>query len=175
MRIVKRPEFKTSNWKNGGGVTHEIARRDSSTGLVWRLSLADVTADGPFSSYPSMARILTVVEGKGMRLSHDGVELVAAPLKPIKFSGDLEIEGQRTGGDVQNFNLIYDPNILNAQAQVLRVGALNLLEKPAALYCCSGHFDVGDVVVPTGAVALLDDPAVIQSSGTGVLIEFTER
>ena len=41
---------------------------------MWRLSIAEVDEDGPFSLFEGMARILTVIDGKGMVLeSEDGV------------------------------------------------------------------------------------------------------
>ncbi|MFT3672511.1 HutD family protein [Aestuariivirga sp.] len=68
MDIIRRSQFQTVPWNNGGGITHEVAREDEDGKLHWRLSLAEVGRDGPFSLFPGLARILTVIDGVGMDL-----------------------------------------------------------------------------------------------------------
>ncbi|MFN9927385.1 MAG: HutD family protein, partial [Phenylobacterium sp.] len=49
-------------WKNGGGITRELAvwpPGASFDDFVWRVSMAEVHQDGPFSSFPGVDRILT--------------------------------------------------------------------------------------------------------------------
>ena len=64
MKIITQTEFVSSLWKNGAGTTLEIARKDGPKGYFWRLSIAKVTYDSIFSTFPGMARILTVIEGE---------------------------------------------------------------------------------------------------------------
>ncbi|HAJ22213.1 MAG TPA: HutD-family protein, partial [Rhodospirillaceae bacterium] len=68
MKIFKAQDYKETPWKNGGGITREIALKEDEDGFLWRLSIADVRTDGPFSSFPDRHRILTVIAGVGMRL-----------------------------------------------------------------------------------------------------------
>ena len=54
-RRVLLSDVKASPWKNGGGVTREIAKGaaagpDDDWG--WRISIAEVERDGPFSTFP---------------------------------------------------------------------------------------------------------------------------
>ena len=70
MRLVRRADLTPRPWKNGGGVTREIAAHPPEAGLDgfdWRLSMADVASDGPFSAFPGIDRTLTVIEGAGAR------------------------------------------------------------------------------------------------------------
>ncbi|MBK5332899.1 MAG: HutD family protein, partial [Ilumatobacteraceae bacterium] len=41
-------------WANGLGSTSVVARRPDDDGWVWRISLADVVSDGPFSRLPDV-------------------------------------------------------------------------------------------------------------------------
>ena len=67
--------------------------QQEATGFDWRVSLADVTADGPFSAFPGIDRTLTVVEGAGMDLVVDGEHhIVDEPLWPHDFPGDRPTE-----------------------------------------------------------------------------------
>ncbi len=93
MDIIRRSQFQTVPWNNGGGITHEVAREDQDGKLLWRLSLAEVGRDGPFSLFPGLARILTVIDGPGMDLiSPRGTLVHELPLlRPVYFSGDEEL------------------------------------------------------------------------------------
>ena len=98
-------------WKNGGGVTREIAAWPEGSGMddfVWRVSLAEVGADGPFSAFPDIDRTLTVVEGAGMDLTVGGTRvLVNSPYVPHDFRGDLPTEGRLLAGPVVNLNVMW--------------------------------------------------------------------
>lgn len=61
-------------WHNGQGTTREIMREDNASGsrFRWRLSMADITCDAPFSAYGGYQRILSLLEGPGLRLTIDG-------------------------------------------------------------------------------------------------------
>jgi environmental stress-induced protein Ves len=63
MKIIPPSAFVTMPWKNGGGITHEILKQEHGGKLLWRLSIAEVASDGPFSLFPGLSRILTVIEG----------------------------------------------------------------------------------------------------------------
>jgi hypothetical protein len=109
MRIVRKGDFVCQRWKNGGGITYEVAREETDDGaLVWRLSMAEVGADGPFSLFQGLSRVLTVLDGGGMWLEHAGGRIDAAPLQPVAFSGDLAVHGRLVDGPVRDWNLIFD-------------------------------------------------------------------
>ena len=58
--IVRAADVRPEPWANGGGTTRELARADDGS---WRISLADIGSDGPFSVLAGRHRVLTVVEG----------------------------------------------------------------------------------------------------------------
>ncbi len=60
-------------WRNGAGVTREIARAPAQgENFAWRLSLATLQTSGPFSSYSGYHRGVALVDGRGFRLSVAG-------------------------------------------------------------------------------------------------------
>ncbi|WP_282170320.1 HutD/Ves family protein [Ruegeria atlantica] len=109
MKHVRTRTLEPILWKNGLGTTREIARGSGEQGVVWRVSLADVEADGPFSTFPGMSHILTVVEGDGFDLVGPATPLNARFSDPLRFSGDLELWCRLEAGPVRNFNVIFDP------------------------------------------------------------------
>jgi environmental stress-induced protein Ves len=125
MRIIPPTEFKTMPWKNGGGITHEILKEERDGKLLWRFSIAEVKSDGPFSLFPGLARILTVIEGDGLVLQAPNHALHALPFSPVAFSGDLPISSKRISGDARDFNVIFDAGSVAADLSV-HIGGLPL-------------------------------------------------
>lgn len=98
-------------WKNGGGVTREIAAFPPGAGMdafTWRVSLAEVAADGPFSAFPAVERTLTLVEGAGMDLTVGGRRRrVDTRYTPQEFPGDVPTDCRLLGGPVVNLNVMW--------------------------------------------------------------------
>ena len=68
MRLIGPADYRHMPWKNGGGVTIEIAVSPSGSSLDtfdWRVSMATVIEPGPFSSFPGIDRTLCVLTGNG--------------------------------------------------------------------------------------------------------------
>ena len=97
-------------WKNGGGTTAEIAIGPPGSTLDsfdWRISLAHVASDGPFSSFPGIDRTLTVIEGAGLRLSVDGRALeLTTHSNPCSFRGEAVTHATRIEGNVTDLNVM---------------------------------------------------------------------
>ena len=59
-------------WRNGGGETIELAAHphDAEYGVFdWRVSLARIDRDGPFSAFPGVDRTFSVIDGDGVDLT----------------------------------------------------------------------------------------------------------
>lgn len=98
-------------WKNGGGVTTEIAVFPEGAGLddfEWRLSMARVASDGPFSTFPGVDRTLAVLEGEGIVLSvgeRPPVTLTRAS-EPFAFAADAPTSARLVSGPILDFNVM---------------------------------------------------------------------
>jgi environmental stress-induced protein Ves len=67
-------------WKNGGGTTTQIlVEPQGAARLAWRVSVADVAASGPFSSFPGYERHIVVIEGGARRGRPARLALAAYP------------------------------------------------------------------------------------------------
>lgn len=72
MTLMRASSYKRMPWKNGGGETVEIAvfpQGASVDDFDWRISMATVASDGPFSIFPGIDRTLSILEGNGMALA----------------------------------------------------------------------------------------------------------
>ncbi|MFD3699093.1 HutD family protein [Streptomyces sp. NPDC058646] len=131
--VLRAADRRTEAWKNGGGVTREIAACPEGAGtddFAWRVSLADVAAGGPFSAFPGVDRTLTLVEGAGMDLTVGGVHRrVAERYAPQDFAGDEPTDCLLVDGPVRNVNVMYRRGVVRARTAVVR-GGLDLTAAP---------------------------------------------
>jgi environmental stress-induced protein Ves len=103
-------EIPAQPWKNGAGLTREIARGGlDAANFDWRLSVADVDRDAPFSAFSGVDRCIVLLRGAGMRLaSSDGSidHHLTEPLAPFHFSGDLPLAATLAAGPSRDFNVM---------------------------------------------------------------------
>ncbi|CAM3655772.1 putative 21.2 kDa protein in hutC 3'region [Pseudomonas reidholzensis] len=122
VQLLRAADYPRMPWKNGGGFTEEITRDagDGLDGFGWRLSIADIDESGGFSSFAGYQRIISVLQGDGMRLLVDG-----QPSRPLlafdafAFSGESQVSCKLLGGSIRDFNLIYAPQRYRARLQWL--------------------------------------------------------
>ena len=95
-------------WKNGLGTTRELAAsHPAGDKFCWRISVADVTANGPFSEFAGYTRVLLLLEGAGIDLAtDDGVVRLRAPFELAEFSGDDATDGTLVDGRIRDLNVI---------------------------------------------------------------------
>jgi uncharacterized protein len=113
MRILRIADYRIMPWKNAGGTTTEIFVFPETSGISgapfdWRVSIADVARDGPFSLFPGYDRHIMAIAGHGMVLEGgpEGPISLAANFAPRRFSGDWAIAGRLISGPVRDFNLM---------------------------------------------------------------------
>ena len=125
LEILHLSDLPATSWKNGGGVTREVVRREDGGRLIWRISVANVDEHGPFSQFARLTRILTVIEGGGIDLiSSEGVRR-ADWGQPLWFSGNLPVQGRLCKGPIRDLNLIYDSTLVQADVQLM-IGPQNI-------------------------------------------------
>ena len=112
LTLFTSTQLPTMPWKNGGGVTREIACLPVGSSVQdfhWRLSIAEIAASGPFSAFAGIDRVITLLEGDGVRLhsASAGINhLLNVPLAPFAFSGDVALDCDLLGGTCQDFNVM---------------------------------------------------------------------
>jgi uncharacterized protein len=111
MEIIRYAELRADPWRNGGGVTRELASHPKAASAQdgvwdWRVSIADVSKAGAFSVFPGMDRVLTVIEGELLLLTVDGAEHPLEKYRPFRFSGDADSAGALPTGDIRDLNVI---------------------------------------------------------------------
>jgi uncharacterized protein len=98
-------------WKNGGGSTTEIAIAPPGAGFDkfdWRISLATISASGPFSVFAGVDRTLALVDGPGVTLDiGDEGRFVLSEDDPIvEFAGESQVMATLNGAPTTDFNVM---------------------------------------------------------------------
>ncbi|WP_353640891.1 HutD family protein [Mesorhizobium sp. WSM2239] len=111
MHIIRAADCRRMPWKNGGGETIEIAISPEGAGLDdfdWRLSMARVEDDGPFSLFTGVDRTLAILEGEGLVLSVGGQDPVRLTDRsaPCSFPADVETSSSLIAGPITDLNMM---------------------------------------------------------------------
>lgn len=149
-------EIAPTRWKNGGGNTREIAVWPPGAGMddfVWRLSVADIEADGPFSPFPGIDRQIVLLEGAGVTLAADDGSFshrLAQPGEPYAFSGDTGLQAALLNGATRDFNVMTRRGQCRARVDAFRQGfAVNTGAHTVCVFAVSGAWQAQD-----GAISL---------------------
>ena len=148
ISIISPQEFKTVPWRNGKGETIELSINDGGTleKFDWRISMASVIEDGPFSDFSGYERALILVKGNGISLLQDGnrtVELTNL-LDVAIFDGNLKTSGILKSGPINDFNIIADNEKYQMDVQSY-VNNVDVVLRPACLsfvYSLSGDVNI---------------------------------
>ena len=107
VRLVRADAVAPQRWRNGGGVTRELQAWPSAEAWRLRVSVAEVRADGPFSSFPSVERWFAVLDGQGAELTGDGaVHTLTAAGPPLRFNGEATTACRLLDGPTRDPNLM---------------------------------------------------------------------
>jgi len=108
VRILRSVDYVARPWKNGGGTTRDIAVSPSGASLDsfdWRLSLAQVDRDGPFSRFDNVDRTLVLLSG-AMTLHERDRRIDLVRNQPFAFEGERALEATVGGGSTLDFNVM---------------------------------------------------------------------
>lgn len=150
MRLIKSKSYRRMPWKNGGGETIEIAVSPAGAGIAdfdWRVSMARVESDGPFSAFPEIDRTLTVLGGKGIELTLDGQAPICIQGEPRSFPGDVVAQARLLDGPITDLNVMTRRGRLIHRVRPISASGIVdfVVRSPTALlYCHKGAVSVGD-------------------------------
>ncbi|MFD0325789.1 HutD/Ves family protein [Lysobacter gummosus] len=120
-------EYRRERWRNQFGWTREIVRMSRQTGGAdrpaegedwdWRLSIAEIERDAPFSAFPGIDRELVLLSGNGLRLRFNDGEAheLLPPHDKLRFRGEREVLGELLDGPTHDFNLMWRRDRVRAE------------------------------------------------------------
>ncbi len=146
-RLVHLADVAPARWRNGAGLTRELAAWPAVGDWRWRMSVAEVGQSGPFSRFEGVARWFAVLQGSGVQLDVAGQrQRLTASEPPFLFNGAATTNCQLLDGATQDFNLMLRTGH-GAGAQMVRVTGSVLLTVAAPKTIAVYAIDAGASVL----------------------------
>lgn len=164
LTVLRAADRAAVPWKNGGGVTREVAAWPPGSGFddfQWRVSMAEVTSDGPFSIFPNVDRILAVLEGR-LRLDVEGMPPVSVSrdTPPAIFPGDAPTAGKVEAGPVLDLNIMTRRGQVGATLRRIDTKGVLITHATSLTIAIGGAVRVGGVELgPLDAALVTSDAA----------------
>ena len=136
-------------WKNGAGTMRDIAvvpPGASMNDFDWRVSVAEVTRDAPFSAFPGVDRWIALLSGGGMHLrsADAGIDRRLDRIGDVfAFSGDAAIDSTLIADRSEAFNLLVRRGSGRGEVLSLTQAAELGPADAGVLLCCEGEWRVG--------------------------------
>jgi environmental stress-induced protein Ves len=170
VKIVRVSDCRTTAWKNGGGSTTEIAVEPPGASLDdfdWRVSMARVASDGPFSEFAGIDRTLAVVKGGGLSLTvGDAAPVVLdSNSEPIHFPGDTSTSARLLAGEIIDLNIMTKRSRFEHRLRRIREPAHCDFDghDVTLAVACSGNVEL---ILPQERITLADgDTAILTHAG----------
>lgn len=176
LSLLRDGTYDRKPWKNGGGITEDVwlfpagATHDD---FDIRLSLAEISREGPFSAFPGIDRTITLVGGDPFVLEFDdGTRRRMTMLDPFSFDGALTPGSRLDGAPSRDFNVMTRRGRWSHQVTVHRNGGSIDIELDAGavavVHPAAGAWQVR--AGRHGATASPRDTVIVQA-GTGLIVE----
>ena len=162
--VIHLADAPAAPWRNGGGVTRELAVWPAQGEWAWRMSVAEVGASGPFSRFDGITRWFAVLRGAGVvlnvRTASDSGEAGASEHRltvvdaPLCFDGGAVTDCRLIDGPTQDFNLMVRNSCLPARMVRVRgdFQSVRSASKMIAVYAINSGacvlFDAENLYVP---------------------------
>ena len=105
--LIHLADIAPQPWRNGAGRTRELLAWPSADDWLLRLSVAEITRNGPFSRFVGVQRWFAVIAGAGVAVTVDGLrhaQAIASP--PLCFEGDASTHADLLDGPSTDLNLM---------------------------------------------------------------------
>lgn len=179
-QVRKYKTYRAMPWRNGRGVTLEIAREPAGgEDFAWRLSLADIDADGEFSAYPGYRRALVLVAGSSLHLRFrgHGERRLGPSRRGARFEGHWQTHCAIPDGRCTDLSLIVRRGSAAAPASVVRVPKILHVDSGRRVALAGGLY--GALFVLAGSAAVTESnrarPRILRTRDTLLLPAGSQR
>jgi len=186
LTLLRHDQHRRMPWRNGGGVTSEVARSPeggSDADFDWRISFAEVSASGPFSTFPGVDRTILLVSGPPVLLEFADRAHTLRQLEPFEFDGEDAVDCT-VSGPTRDLNVMTRRDAIRATVDIVRLGHVEatrsvgpstgsgVLVVAVLDGALSVTGDEGTHTLEVGDVAVSRGPAPVTLHGSGVAAVF---
>ena len=115
-------DYQPMPWPNGMGITYEVVRAPESGDFDWRISLADIDNDCPFSVLEGIDRWIVLMEGDYMVLKNETDEHKIVEDAPFFYPGEIAFDCTLGGGPARDLNIMTRRGKTDSHVEVFSAG-----------------------------------------------------
>lgn len=104
--------WRAEPWKNGRGITHVVARWPDTDDYDVRVSVAEVTEPGPFSTFPGYERWTVRLAPARLGLYDGGIIYWVPDREPLQLAGDVALVAELPDGPTRVLNVLARPGAI---------------------------------------------------------------
>ena len=162
IRLIRASAYRERPWKNGGGLTREIAAALSGGRALWRLSLATIEHDGPFSEFRGYDRTIVAIDGGAVELEIEGERVRLARAQPYDFPGEAQVTCRVRGGAARDLNVMTLRDDFAHDCEVVTAVTRFVLDEDERLFI----YAIEGTASALGATCSAGDTLHVQLDGT---------
>ena len=180
LRLIRQSEMVEGPWRNGMGVSWEIAshRELNAAEFSWRFAKARIDRDVPFSIYPGMDRVFMQISGNGLDLEFEGGHRIEVHQSnvPHAFPCDIPLTCKLRDGPCFDLNLFTARGKYQALPSVLNLSGMegiDLTGVEAVFFALQGKVILsgqgGAITLQEGDAATAKLEQTISAAGSAAL------
>jgi uncharacterized protein len=173
-------DYREQPWKNGGGLTREIAvafSDDKTESVLWRVSLATIDRDGPFSEFRGYDRTIVALDADPVELDVDGKVFVLEPGQPREFRGEARVACRLRGGATRDLNAMTLRDAFVHDVEIVTSSQRFVLDDDeiAFVYAIDGEAAVENMPCSAGDTIWVQeaDAVDVRTGGSAAVIRIT--
>jgi uncharacterized protein len=180
IEVIRARDYREQPWKNGGGLTHEIAvafSDDATEHVLWRISLATIDRDGRFSEFRGYDRTIVALDEDPLELDIDGKMVVLERAAPHEFRGESKVACRLRGGATRDLNVMTLRDAFVHDVEIVTSAQRFVLDEDeiAFVYAIDGDAAVDSTPCATGDTIWLQEAEAIdvRTGGSAAVIRVT--
>ena len=156
IELLKPSHYREQRWKNGGGVTREIALDAENDPPAWRISVATIEQSGPFSDFRGFDRTIVALDGS-VRLNVDGKDVELRSHEPFDFRGESAVTAD-VSSPSRDLNAMTMRAMYAHDVEIVTHAQRYLVDDDELLFCyvLQGNARVADTDCREGETVYLD-------------------
>lgn len=160
IHLYESNRLPASRWRNGGGETREIVSYPpGAADFDWRISIATIAADGDFSLFPGIDRIITLLSGDVALYRHDQLYQPLSLHQPFAFRGEEAISARLSGKISTDFNIMARRSAFLPEAGIATTRFAPAAIEAGVVYVISGQWQHQQTLLKAGQGAWWENNA----------------
>ena len=171
LQLIPASTYREQPWKNGGGLAYEIAADEA-----WRVAIATIDRDGPFSDYRGFDRTIVAIEGDPVELEVGDERIRLAPFEPFEFAGEDSVFA-RVQGRARDLNVMTDREAFAHDVEIVQGRHRFVLDDDelALVYALDATVWIDGVECAVGDAAAIEEAEGfdVETAGHAAVIRIT--